>query len=74
MANGNKIYEKGMNISLSKMKKENTGYDEINFGECEDKLKENYKLTENESLYMLRLDVEQIGLRVPSLQYEILYS
>ena len=73
LANGNKIYEKGMNISLSKMKKENTGYDEINFGECEDKLKENYKLTENESLYMLRFDVEQIGLRVPSQQYEILY-
>ena len=73
LVNGNIIHEKGINISLTKTKNENERNDQINLGDCEERLKQNYNITENESLYMLRLDVEQIGLRVPSVQYEIFY-
>ena len=73
VVNGEPILDGGMNITITKTKKENISEDDINLGDCEDRLKKNYGILEEESLYILRANVEQLGLRVPSLQYEILY-
>jgi hypothetical protein len=67
------INENGVNISINKMKKENMDDNDLNLGECEERLKKHYNISETESLYILRIDVEQIGLQVPALDYEILY-
>ena len=73
VVNGNKIRENGADITITKTKKENIKDDDINLGECEDRLIQYYNITPNESLYLLRIDVEQIGLQVPSLEYEVYF-
>ena len=67
------INENGVNISINKLNNENMDDNDINLGECEDRLKKHYNISETESLYMLRIDVEQKGLQVSALEYEILY-
>ena len=58
------INENGVNISINKLNNENMDDNDINLGECEDRLKKHYNISETESLYMLRIDVEQKGLQV----------
>ena len=52
----------------------NKNYDNIssiNFGECEKKLKEEYKLNQNLSLIVLKIDYYMPGLLIPIIGYEI---
>ena len=45
----------------------------INLGKCETKLKEHYKIPKNKSLYILKLDVAQEGMKIPKIEYEVYY-
>ena len=45
----------------------------IDLGECETKLKNQYNISENESLYILKMDVNQDGYKIPKIQYEVYY-
>ena len=45
----------------------------INLGECETKIKNEYNISENKSLYILKIDVKQEGLKIPKIVYEVYY-
>ena len=55
---GNVINENKLNISLTRTKKENTDDNDINLGECEDRLKNFYEIISPESLYILKVETE----------------
>ena len=46
--------------------------DDLYLGECENRLIQFYKIPPTESLYVLRIDVSQLGMQIPLLEYEIL--
>ena len=72
--NGDIINENGDIIRFSRTTKYNMNdEDDIFLGECEDRLKELYHIPLNDSLYVLRLDINQIGMQIPLLEYEIYY-
>ena len=73
VVNGGIINENGDNITIGRTQKENINSDDLYLGECEERLIEKYNIPPNETLYILRLDVNQLGMRTPSLEYEILY-
>ena len=52
-------------------KLENATY--INLGICEDKLRNEYNISINDSLYILKIDIEQIGYRIPKIIYQLYY-
>lgn len=43
----------------------------IHFGECEDKLKDYYKINQNEPLLIFKIDVYEEGLLIPKIEYEV---
>ena len=45
----------------------------IDLGKCETKLKNHYNISENESLYILKIDIKQEGYKIPKMQYEVYY-
>ena len=45
----------------------------IDLGDCETKLKDKYNISENDSLYILKMDVKQDGYNIPKIQYEVYY-
>ena len=45
----------------------------INLKECEDILKDTYNISKNDSLYILKIDIEQKGMKIPKIEYEIYY-
>ena len=45
----------------------------IDLGECEDKIKDEYHIPKNKSLYILKIDVKQDGLKIPKIAYEVYY-
>ena len=45
----------------------------INLGECEYKLKSHYNISLNDSLYLIKLDVKQEGMKIPKIEYEVYY-
>ena len=45
----------------------------IDLGECENKIKDAYNISRNKSLYILKIDVRQEGLKIPKIEYEIYY-
>ena len=53
--------------------KQNTNTTTINLGKCEDKLKNFYNITFNNSLYVLKIDLKEEGLKIPIIEYEIFY-
>ena len=73
------IQEKDVIITITKndnQKKEmntKTNMTSIDLGKCETKLKEHYNISENESLYILKIDIKQEGYKIPKIQYEIYY-
>ena len=46
----------------------------LNLSSCEEKLKDIYKLQKNETIYLLRIDTEQEGMKTPSFEYELYYQ
>ena len=70
--NGNPIKEKETKIILTKT--DNQGNDTIlNLTLCEERLKYAYNITKNESLYLLRIDTEQDGMKTSSFNYELYF-
>ena len=45
----------------------------IDLGECENIIKEEYNITKNKSLYLLKIDVKQEGYKIPKIEYEVYY-
>ena len=45
----------------------------INLGECEDKLFKYYNITENASLYILKMEIQEEGIKIPKIEYEVFY-
>jgi len=46
----------------------------IDLGECENKLKEHYKISDNETLFILKIDYFEKGLLIPIVEYEVYYK
>ena len=45
----------------------------MDLGQCENKLKNNYNISYNNSLYILQIISEEKGMKIPKLEYEIYY-
>ena len=46
----------------------------INLGKCEYKLKDTYNISYNDSLYILKIEVNETGMKIPKIEYEVYYS
>ena len=46
----------------------------INLGECETLLKEYYKIPDNKELYIKMIEVNQEGMKIPKIEYDIYYK
>ena len=73
------IEEKGTKLTITttenqKNSETNKNATTINLGECETKLKDYYKIPLNKSLYILKLDVLQEGMKIPKIEYEVYYN
>ena len=45
----------------------------MNLGECENILKREYNISNNASLYILQIISEEMGMKIPKMEYEIYY-
>ena len=52
---------------------ENQNKSTINLGKCEKVIKNNYNISENNSLYIIKLDIEEEGMQIPKIEYEVYY-
>ena len=73
------IEEEGIKITITntanqKDNEKNKNSTTIDLGECEAKLKEHYKIPLNKSLYILKLEVDQKGMKIPKVEYEVYYN
>ena len=75
--NGNdkKIFEKNSIIILTSTsnQKNNENNITMDLGECENILKDDYNISANDSLYILQIISEEIGMKIPKIEYEIYY-
>ena len=52
---------------------ENNNVTTINFGECEDRLHEEYNIPKDKPLFLLKIDVNKTGMKIPKIEYEVYY-
>ena len=77
--NGNdkKIFKKNSIIILTSTSNQKNNENENNItmdlGECENILKDDYNISANDSLYILQIISEEIGMKIPKIEYEIYY-
>ena len=45
----------------------------IDLGDCEKELIKYYNISENESLYILKMDFKEEGMKIPKIEYEVYY-
>ena len=45
----------------------------MDLGQCENILKNNYNISSNNSLYILQIISEELGMKIPKIEYEIYY-
>ena len=45
----------------------------MNLGECENLIKKDYNISENDSLYILQIISEEEGMLIPKIEYEVYY-
>ena len=71
------IEQKGSTITITttENQKNDKSYNKttINLSQCEDKIKDEYHIPKNKSLYILKIDVNQEGLKIPKIEYEVYY-
>ena len=71
------INQKGSTITISTTDNQkndiSSNTSTINLGDCEDKIKDEYNISKNKSLYILKVDVVQDGLQIPKIEYEVYY-
>ena len=72
-----KIYEKNLLIIITSTKHQKNSEKEnmmtIDLGKCENILKDEYNISKNDSLYILQLICEEIGMKIPKVEYEVYY-
>ena len=72
-----KIIEKNLVIVLTSTLNQKNNEDENNItldlGQCEDKLKNDYKISDNDALYILQIISEEEGMKIPKVGYEVYY-
>ena len=56
-----------------KEKTSNSNSTTIDLWDCEAKIKDEYGIPKNKSLYILKIDVKQEGLKIPKIAYEVYY-
>ena len=73
----NEVVEfKDMTITLTATKnqkddKNNANMTTVDLGECEDVLRKEYKIPENEMIFMKKIDVFQEGMKIPKIAYDV---
>ena len=73
------IQEKEISVTITnnnnqkKQINSKTNATNIGFEKCETKLKNQYNISENESLYILKMDIKQEGYKISKMQYEVYY-
>ena len=45
----------------------------MDLGQCEYNIKKDYNISENDSLYILQIISEEVGMKIPKLEYEVYY-
>jgi len=45
----------------------------MNLGECENILKNEYNISNNDSLYILQIIYTETGMKIPKMEYEVYY-
>ena len=65
-------FEYTITTTYNQLKKNNSNQTIVNLGECEVKLKEKYNISQNESLYILKIDILLNNFR--KIEYEVYYS
>ena len=53
--------------------KESKNETSINLVDCEIKLKETYGISNESSLYILKIEVNETGMKIPKIEYEVYY-
>ena len=71
------IKQKGSTVTIStsdSQKNDNTTNEtSIDLGECESKIKQEYNIPEDKPLYILKVDVNLQGMKIPKISYEVYY-
>ena len=68
---------KTMNITLTttenqkNQNSENVNTTTINLGKCEDLLRQTYNISDDQKIYMKKIDVIQEGLKIPYVKYDV---
>ena len=73
---GEEVFELGLvKVTLTTQKNQknniNNNVTTIDLGDCEGLLKKLYNLSENDTLYMKKIDVVQKGMKTPKVEYDI---
>ena len=73
----NKIYEKNISMILTSTKNQKNNENEkmitIDLCRCDNILKEEYNISENDPLYILQIIYEEEGMKIPKIEYEVYY-
>ena len=77
--NNNIIKYEEITITLTtttnqKNEEKNGNVTTINLGDCENILKEVYNISYNETLFIKKIDVEQEGMMIPKIEYDVYYK
>ena len=71
------IENEKMTITLTTTKNQNKNIKQnstsINLGDCEKLLRLNYNLSENETIYIKKIDVNQEGFKIPKVEFDVYY-
>ena len=51
----------------------NSNKTSIDIGDCETKLKDAYNISYNETIYIIKIDVKEEGMKIPKVEYEVYY-
>ena len=61
-------------LTISDIKKnKNKNISSINLGKCENKLKEFYNISKNESILILKIEVKKKDMKISRIEYEVYY-
>ena len=62
-----------MTSTQNQRNNENISNITMNLGQCEKLLKNDYNISQNDSLYILQIVSEEEGMKIPKIEYEIYY-
>ena len=75
--NDNKYTKNNLEFIFTSTENQKNNKDEKNItmdlGQCEYNIKKDYNISENDSLYILQIISEEVGMKIPKLEYEVYY-